>query len=61
VVIEAVFALPGIGTDLVDAVATRDYPVVEGIALLTAVLVVVINLLTDVIYALVDPRIADGR
>ena len=61
VVIEAVFALPGIGTDLVGAVATRDYPVVEGIALLTAIVVVVVNLLTDLIYALVDPRIVDDR
>lgn len=56
VVIEAVFALPGVGTDLVTAVASRDYPVVQGIALVAAVLVVVINIVTDLVYAVVDPR-----
>lgn len=56
VVIEAVFALPGVGTDLVTAVASRDYPVVQGIALVAAVLVVVINIVTDLVYAFVDPR-----
>jgi peptide/nickel transport system permease protein len=58
VVIEAVFALPGIGTDLVNAVAARDYPVIQGVALLTGLVVVTANLLTDLLYALVDPRIA---
>ena len=61
VVIEAVFALPGVGTDLVNAVATRDYPVVQGVALLTAIFVVLINFATDAIYALVDPRILNSR
>jgi peptide/nickel transport system permease protein len=56
VVIEAVFNLPGIGTVLVRAVETRDYPVVQATALLAAVLVVVVTLLTDVLCLLVDPR-----
>lgn len=56
VVIEAVFGLPGLGTALVTAVGSRDYPVVQGIALVTAVLVVVVNALTELLYVVVDPR-----
>jgi peptide/nickel transport system permease protein len=56
VVIEAVFALPGTGSALVQAVETRDYPVVQGVALLAAVLVVLVTLLTDALYLIVDPR-----
>lgn len=55
-IIEAVFAIPGIGSLLVSAVTARDYPVIQGVTLLTAILVVLINFLTDVIYAVVDPR-----
>ena len=57
VVIETVFALPGVGYLLVSSVANRDYPAVEGTALLLAVLFVVVNLITDVTYSFVDPRI----
>jgi peptide/nickel transport system permease protein len=56
VVIEAVFDLPGTGTVLVQAVETRDYPVVQGVALVAAVLVVVVTLVTDILYMVVDPR-----
>jgi peptide/nickel transport system permease protein len=56
VVIEAVFNLPGVGTQLLQAVSARDYPVIQGVAITTAVIVVCANLLTDVVYGLVDPR-----
>jgi peptide/nickel transport system permease protein len=56
VVIEAVFNLPGMGTALVQAVGSRDYPVIQGVALVTGVLVVVITFLTDLLYLIVDPR-----
>lgn len=56
VVVEVVFDLPGIGTALVDAVANRDYPVVQGIALVTAIIVIIVNGVTDVLYEIVDPR-----
>ena len=56
VVIEAVFDLPGTGSVLVQAVETRDYPVVQGVALVAAVLVVLVNLVADVLYMVVDPR-----
>ena len=61
VVIEAVFAWPGLGTTLLEAVLRRDYPVVlAGVAVLSAVFVV-INLVVDVLYVCIDPRIRPGR
>jgi peptide/nickel transport system permease protein len=57
IVIETIFALPGIGRLFVDSVFRMDYQVVQSIVVLLAVLVVVANLLTDIAYAFVDPRI----
>ncbi len=57
VVTESVFNLPGIGRLTVDAVLARDYPVIQGVILLTSALYVAINLLIDVAYTLLDPRI----
>jgi len=57
VLVENVFSLPGLGTLLVSSVSNRDYPVVQGVTLLFAVLIVVINLLTDVVQAALDPRV----
>jgi peptide/nickel transport system permease protein len=56
VVVEAVFGLPGIGQELIDAINQRDYPLVQGIVLVTALFVVAANLLADVTYRFVDPR-----
>jgi ABC-type dipeptide/oligopeptide/nickel transport system permease component len=58
VVVENVFSIPGLGSLLVSAVSTRDYPVVQGLTLLFAVFVLVVNLLTDMIHLAVDPRLA---
>jgi peptide/nickel transport system permease protein len=57
VLTESVFAWPGIGRLLVDSIGSRDYPVVQGIVFLLAVSFILINLLTDLVYAVVDPRI----
>ena len=57
VVVETVFAWPGVGLLVVDSIFARDYPVVQGVVLVIAVLIVVINLLVDVIYTVLDPRI----
>src|SRR5207245_4997970 len=57
VIIENVFAIPGVGLLLVDSVGTRDYPVVQGVTLVFAFLVVAVNLLTDVVHASLDPRV----
>ena len=60
VVIEQVFALPGVGRLIVQAILTRDYPLVQGTLLALAFLFVAINLLIDVLYTWVDPRIRYG-
>ena len=57
IIVETVFALPGIGRLFVDSVLRLDYQVVQSLVVVFAVLVVVVNLLTDFLYALVDPRI----
>jgi ABC-type dipeptide/oligopeptide/nickel transport system permease component len=57
VLTETVFAWPGVGRLLVDAILRRDYPVVQGTVMLLAFLFVIINLVVDVIYAFLDPRI----
>jgi ABC-type dipeptide/oligopeptide/nickel transport system permease component len=56
-VVENVFRVPGIGFVTVQAIGTRDYPVIQGITLLLALAVVVMNLLTDIAYSALDPRI----
>lgn len=58
VVIETVFAWPGLGRLTYDALLQRDYPVLLGIFLVMSVLVIVLNLLTDAIYRLIDPRVS---
>jgi peptide/nickel transport system permease protein len=55
--IELIFSLPGLGKLLIDAVARRDYPVVEGAVLLIALMLAALNLIIDIIYALLDPRV----
>jgi peptide/nickel transport system permease protein len=57
IVVEVVFAWPGLGRLTYNAVAARDYPVIQGAVLLIAVLFLLINLIVDVLYAVVDPRI----
>lgn len=57
IIVETVFALPGIGRLFTDSIIRLDYQVVQSLVVLLAVIVVVVNLLTDLIYALIDPRI----
>lgn len=57
VLVESVFHIPGMGKSMVDAIATRDYPVVQGLLLFNVTLVLVINLVIDLSYAVIDPRI----
>jgi peptide/nickel transport system permease protein len=57
VVIESVFAIPGLGYLLVSSISARDYPMVQGLTVTFSVLVVAINLLTDIAYAIADPRV----
>lgn len=58
VVVETVFTLPGIGALIISSVTARDFPMIQGIALIFGLMVVAINLVTDLIYAALDPRVS---
>jgi peptide/nickel transport system permease protein len=60
-IIEPIFSLPGVGDILIQSINDHDVPVVEGIVVVFAVVVVVGNLLADILYAALDPRIRYGR
>lgn len=60
IVMETVFARPGIGKLLLDAILGRDYPVVQGVTLVIAISFVLVNLLTDLTYTYLDPRLKKG-
>jgi peptide/nickel transport system permease protein len=57
VVVERVFSLPGIGQQMISSILSRDFPTVQGITLVFAVMVVTVNLLTDLAHAAMDPRV----
>jgi len=61
VVVETVFAWPGIGRLLYEGIAFRDFPVVQAIVILGGAMIVIVNLLVDVLYAVIDPRIRYER
>jgi ABC-type dipeptide/oligopeptide/nickel transport system permease component len=60
VVIEKVFDIPGLGQLLVDSIFTRDFPILQGLTLVFGLLVIAINLLSDVAYCAIDPRVRLG-
>jgi len=57
VVAETVFTRPGLGRLILDAIASRDYPVIQGVMIVSVVLVVLLNLIVDVLYGVADPRV----
>lgn len=57
VVVEKIFSVPGLGSLLIDSILARDLPVIRGLTVIFALLVVSVNLLTDIAYALADPRV----
>jgi len=57
IIIESLFAIPGLGTYMYSGISNRDYPVINGCVLVIAFVVCVMNLLTDIAYAFIDPRI----
>jgi peptide/nickel transport system permease protein len=61
VIVETLFSVPGVGLFIVNAIRNRDYAVVEAGVLLAAAFFVALNMLADVIYAVVDPRIGSRR
>jgi peptide/nickel transport system permease protein len=60
VVTEQLFVLPGFGKLTIDAVFTRDYPMIQGVVLVTATAYILINLVVDLMYSVIDPRIRVG-
>jgi peptide/nickel transport system permease protein len=56
-VIEHVFAIPGLGSLMINAIFSRDFPTIQGVALFVALFVVIVGILTDVVYTLLDPRV----
>lgn len=61
ILVETVFAWPGLGNLFITSIGNRDYPVLQGIFLLTAVTVVIVNVLTDMLYGVFDPRVRVSR
>lgn len=57
VVVETVFSIPGVGMLVINAIARRDYPVIQGVVLFSALLYVMVNLIIDLMYAYIDPRV----
>ena len=57
VVVETVFAWPGIGRLLYEGISFRDFPIVQGVVIIGGSMIVAVNLLVDIVYAFVDPRI----
>lgn len=57
VIVETVFVIPGLGSLALQAISTRDYPLVQGVTLFVTLLFVVVNLLVDLSYALIDPKV----
>ena len=60
-IVEQVFAIPGIGSLMINSIFQRDFPVVQAVALVFGIMVVLVNLLTDVAYASLDPRVRFDR
>ena len=60
VLTEQVFSIPGFGKLVVDAVFNRDYPVVQGVVLVTAALYILLNLLADVLYTVINPKLRNA-
>ena len=61
VVVESIFAWPGIGRLLFEGISSRDFPVVQATVILGGVMIIIVNLLVDILYAYIDPRIRYGQ
>ena len=57
VIVETIFGLPGIGRYIYESIANRDYPVVQGVTLVVATIFVLVSLIVDILYAVLDPRL----
>ena len=57
VLTETIFAIPGLGRMLVDAIVRRDYPIIQALLMVVAIVLIGVNLIVDILYAYIDPRI----
>ena len=57
IIVEQIFVVPGVGKFLIDAINHRDFPVIQGVILMTAAVVLLLNLIIDMLYGILDPRI----
>jgi len=57
IIVETIFAIPGMGTYLLGGILTRDYPVTNGVVFVVSVFICTVNLIIDILYAVIDPRI----
>ena len=57
IIVEQIFVVPGVGKFLIDAIIHRDFPVIQGVILMTAAVVLILNLIIDMLYGILDPRI----
>ena len=57
-IVETIFSIPGLGQLIVRAIFDRDYPIIQGVTLAIGILVLLVNLLTDLTYAILDPRVS---
>jgi peptide/nickel transport system permease protein len=61
-VVEDIFQVPGIGHESINSIATRDYPVIQGMTILVAIIFILVNLAVDILYGMFDPRVrSEGR
>jgi peptide/nickel transport system permease protein len=60
IIVETVFAWPGVGRLLAEGIQFRDFPVVQGVVIMGGAMIVMVNLMVDVLYAVIDPRIRLG-
>ena len=61
VIVEQIFSLPGMGSLLIGSIGTRDYAIIQLVTLIFALLVIAVNLVADLLYSLLDPRISLAR
>ena len=61
VLTETIFSWPGVGKWLIDSISRRDYPALQGGVLLVSATVIVVNLIVDLVYGAIDPRVRHGR
>ena len=60
-IVENVFALPGVGSLIVSSISSRDFPLIQSVVVAVAFLVIFINLIIDILYGIIDPRIRSGN